>query len=92
MDTSPEAPRLIVPIRIEFEIAQQGSLAVDDPHLPPRDQQHDAGAGEGPAHADVMELALVADSHRAVAVDLVVADPELSREAVLPLYGSSFVA
>ena len=71
--------RLIVPARVERQPPEQLPVWGQHPDVASRDQQDHAPAIERPSHADVMELAPVADGHRAVLIDPVVSHPQLSR-------------
>ena len=61
---------------VEFEFAEQfAGGGVDDADVQVLDEQQDVGPGIGPADADVVELAGVAQSDGAVGVEAVGADP-----------------
>jgi hypothetical protein len=50
---------LVVPARVEGELAQQLAVVGDDPDVQVGDQQGDSSAGTGAADPDVMEPAVV---------------------------------
>ena len=67
---------LIVAGRVEGEFAEQlAGGGVDDADLGVLDEQQDVGSGVGPADADVVELAAVAQGDGAGGADDVGADP-----------------
>src|SRR5439155_10652121 len=74
----PRSPtRLVVPARVQDELAHQLAVLVQDPNVQAVDEQHHALALEGPSDADVVERAAVPKSDLAVAVHAVVSDPGL---------------
>lgn len=78
VDTSTPSDRLVVATRIEGEPANQlACVEVEDPDVPIGNEELDRLAFVGPAEADVMELAVVAQGDGAAGVDLVVADAEV---------------
>ena len=66
---------LVVAGRVEGEVAEQlAGGGVDDAGVEILDEQDDVGSGVGPADADVVELAAVAEGDGAGGADLVGAD------------------
>jgi hypothetical protein len=66
---------LVVAGRVEGELADElAGGGVDDAYLEVVDEHQDAGSGVGPADADVVEAAVVAEGEFAVGVDAVGAD------------------
>jgi hypothetical protein len=61
---------LVVLVRVEGEFAEQFAGGVDDADVEVLDEEQDVGAGVGPADADVVELAVVAQGDDAGVVDV----------------------
>ena len=60
---------------VQHQFADQLSgVALDDPDVEVVDEQGDLGAGEASAKSDVVQVAVVAQGHRAALVDPVVPD------------------
>jgi hypothetical protein len=67
---------LVVAVGVEGELAEQfAGGGVDDPDVEVADEEQDVGSGVGPAGADVVEAALVAQGEGAGFADDVGADP-----------------
>ncbi len=78
VDISTPSDRLVVAAGIEGELADQlARVRVEDPDVAVGDEELDRPALVGPAEADVVQLAVVAQGDGAAGVDLVVADPEV---------------
>jgi hypothetical protein len=83
VDISTPSDRLVVAAGIEGEPADQlACVGVEDSDVAVGDEELDRPPLVGPADADVVELAVVAQSDGALRVDLVVADAE--RDLVTP--------
>ena len=66
---------LVVAVGVEGELAQEfAGGGVDDADFQVLDQEQDAGSGVGPADADVVEFAVVAEGDEPGGVDAVGAD------------------
>src|SRR5215471_7766318 len=67
---------LVVAVRVEGELAEKlAGGGVDDPDVEVLDEQQDVGSGVGPADADAVEPAGVAECDGAGGADPVGADP-----------------
>ena len=69
---------MVVPGRVEDQIAEKLSAGAEHPDVPVVDQDEDGCAGVSATEADVVQPAVVSQGEFAVAVDLVVADPDVA--------------
>ena len=67
---------MVVRVRVEGEAAQRGSVDANDLDVEAGHEEDDPPSGVGPAYADVVEPAFVAQGDRPRLVDLVVAETD----------------
>ena len=68
---------LVIPSRIELEVAKQLAVGGGDPHVQVFHEDQHWSASVAPADADVMQPAAVAQGELAIGVDSVVAHAEV---------------
>ena len=82
-------PPLVVPARIEGELAQQLAVLGQDANVAVGYEHHHPGTPVGPSKADVVQPAVVAKGDHPAGVDAIPPDPVVAGEGLPTAGGSS---